>query len=88
MMTRWENKDRGDMKADYFYTGDLVFAMVVKQRGEERPWHYSVKAVFTKFITKGHGNVTTRETAKKAVERAFRDWCDHAGLQVKAGEVV
>lgn len=76
---RWE-KQRGE--SWYGYSGKLVVAMVGERDDGEGSceWYYTITAVHTKWITKGHGEVKSERSAKSACDRAWADWLAHAGL--------
>ncbi|WP_437871175.1 hypothetical protein ACSD7O_19600 [Methylorubrum extorquens] len=75
---RWEPKGQG---CEMAYSGDLMVGMVVERDDGAggREWAYSVDAVHTKRITKGHGGTKSLRAAKAAVERAWTAWLVHAG---------
>ena len=78
MSLRWEMQR--DRESWYAYSGRLVVGMVVKRSTDGR-YAYSVGAVHTKWIAKGHGAVKSASSAKRAVDRAWSAWLEVAGLQ-------
>lgn len=42
---------------------------------------YQIRAMHTKWICKGYGEVKSIQTGKRAIERAWRDWLDAFGLR-------
>lgn len=75
MKLRWEQQSPGSYWA---YSGSLVIAMIGKR--VDGSVYYSVQAVHTKWICKGHGEVKHLASARRAVERAWRKWLTAAGL--------
>jgi hypothetical protein len=69
-----------DRKSLWAKRGDHVIGHVVlgstEAFGPEPVWVYSVTAFFTKWITKGHGQVKTRAQACRSLERAWHDWLE------------
>jgi hypothetical protein len=78
MALRWEKQRDGE--SWYAYSGDLVIGMVVK-RDHGEAWVYNLDAVHTRWIAKGHGEVETMPSAKRAIERAWAAWLERAGLE-------
>ncbi len=62
----------------FAYSGSLHVAMVVHR--DDGTFHYNVDAVRMKWIGKGYGDTSSIKTAKRAVERAWRQWLEAAGL--------
>jgi hypothetical protein len=79
-MLKWE-KQKGLGEAWFGYSGHMRVAMVVLTNAGH--YRYSLDAVHTKFITKGHGDVKTLDQGRKSVERAWATWLDAASLQQK-----
>lgn len=75
MKLRWEMKRNGSWWA---HSGKLIIGYVtVRMDGTVG---YSVTAVSTKYVTKGYGTVKTVKYGKRAVERAWRQWLEAAGI--------
>jgi hypothetical protein len=72
----WEASRDG---VQYAKSGALTIG-TVGRRVDGSVW-YSVDAVSTRWIAKGHGEVKTFRSAKRAVERAWAAWLAEAGLQ-------
>ena len=76
---RWEKQKQ--MESWWAYRGQHVVGMVVCVTGvsSDSPryglYRYQVQAITTKWITKGYGDCKTEAGAKRAVQRAFDDWC-------------
>jgi hypothetical protein len=66
----WKWSEEG--KSMWAYRGRHVVGMVVLNTFGH--WHYDLDAVSTKWITKGRGKVQNFTSAKRAVDRAWRDW--------------
>lgn len=74
-LLRWEKQACGSIFA---YSGDLRVAMI--GRRDDGSVFYSVDAVHMKWIAKGHGEVKSIAYAKRAVEKAWAKWLEHADL--------
>lgn len=79
MTLRWEPQQGAE--AEYAYSGDAIIAMVVHQSVGERLWAYTVNGVEATWVGKVHGRVKAKATAKRAVEKVWAAWLNHAGLK-------
>lgn len=76
---RWE-KDPDLDECWIAFSGQLSVGHVLRRRTDGLVV-YKIDAVSTRSITKGHGNVATIASGKRAVERGWRAWCELAGLR-------
>lgn len=60
------------------YSGDLQIGHVLMRT--DGVWIYELNAVFTKWICKGRGEVSSAAAGKRALRRAWLTWCRRAGL--------
>lgn len=72
---RWETSKDGVW---YAKSGAVTIATVVRRNDDSAC--YSMDAINTRWIAKGHGEVKTVSSAKRAVERAWTTWLARAGL--------
>lgn len=79
MTLRWEKQESASF---YAYSGDMVVGMIV-QRDHGQAWTYNVDAVRTRWICKGHGEVKTAASARRAFKRAWGLWLAHANLSAQ-----
>ena len=70
----------GSLEGEEAWSGNLTAGSILYRRAEPRVWVYRLDAVATKWITKGHGEVSSARSAKRAVERAWAEWRREAGL--------
>lgn len=78
-MLRWV-KDQSLAECWHAISGDLEIGHVLR-RSIDGQVVYKVDAVSTRWITKGHGEVASIESGKRAVARAWKAWCDLAGVR-------
>lgn len=78
MALRWEKE--ASPEAATAYSGDAIIGSIVHQSVGERLWVYTVTGVNVKWVAKGHGFVKSRASARRAVERAWATWLEHAAL--------
>lgn len=75
MKLRWEKQGSGGYWA---YSGRLVVGMIGER--SDGTVYYSMQAVHTKWICKGHGEVKHLASARRAIESAWLKWLTAAGL--------
>ncbi|MGV7119572.1 hypothetical protein [Sphingopyxis sp. 550A] len=78
-MLRWV-KDGQFTECWHAMSGNLEIGHVLR-RSIDGQVVYKVDAVSTRWITKGHGEVASIASGKRAIERAWQAWCNLAGLQ-------
>lgn len=76
MKLRWEKYKDG--RSWFAYSGKLTIGMVVRR--DDGTIGYSVTGVPMRWIGKGYGDVSSISSGKRAVERAWRQWLEAAGL--------
>jgi hypothetical protein len=83
MSIRWEPLG-GGLTGEEAYSGALYLGHVL-YRKVDPAWVYSLGAVHTKYITSvpGHAEVASLEEGRAAMEKAWAEWCAHAGLVTK-----
>lgn len=60
------------------YSGKLAIGFVCRRIDGSFGWQ--INAVHYKWITKGAGDTRDFSTGRRALVRAWRRWCRHAGL--------
>jgi hypothetical protein len=90
MALRWEKQKpvaAGHSPSWFAYSGKLMLGMVVQVAAgpSKGVWTYSLSAVHTKWIAKGHGDVKSAATGKRAIERAWAAWLERANLGPRNG---
>jgi len=72
-------QDRSIPDTHNAWSGSLQIGFVLK-RSVDGVWIYQLNAVFTRWITKGSGEVSSMQAGKRALRRAWLTWCREAGL--------
>lgn len=75
---RWI-KDTSLRECWHAMSGDLEIGHVLR-RSIDGQVVYKVDAVSTRWITKGHGEVASIASGKRAIARAWKEWLQLAGL--------
>jgi LPS sulfotransferase NodH len=74
---RWETQPGG---GEFAYSGQAIIGLVTPLAADTSTWVYQVDGVAVRWITKPSGRVKGKVSAKRAVERAWSAWLEHAGL--------
>lgn len=82
MSLRWEEQQNLGGRSWWAYSHELVIGMV-GVRDDGTVWYSATNAVSMKYVAKGHGEVRSIASAKRAVQRAWSTWMDQAGLEPK-----
>jgi hypothetical protein len=78
---RWDDEyiSGGGLNCSTAFLGEVSIASIV-ERSDGSGWAYNVRGVSTKWHTKGHGLVSSKAGARRAVQRAWKTWLTDAGL--------
>lgn len=75
---RWRVDSGVGGRTAYAYLGNVTIGYIVERKPDEHVWQ--VSGVYMKWIAKGYGESKTFEAARRALTRAWRKWCERAGL--------
>lgn len=79
MTLRWEPSTDGDI--EHAFSGELAVGALGRSSANPRRWWWTATlAVHMRHIAKTNGEVASRATARRAVERSWSAWLKAAGF--------